>query len=323
MRKILFLILFAIPSVIFAQTTQDISYQGIAIQSNGNQIINANIKIKISIIDNTATGAVLYSETHNVNTSNKGLFSIIIGKGTVVSGTFATINWGINSKFLKVEMDTTGIGNNFIVVSNNQMLSVPYTLYSGKTASVAGNTNINDEIVANRSSNFAFAGDNGIVYVYNSIIDTWSSQIGSVFNASFGTTGITSSNKNFAFAGNNGIVYVYNANLNTWNSQIGSLDAPCDFVEKIVGSNGNFAFAGDNGIIYVYNARLNAWSSQIGRMLCLTGFNIGSNNIFQSNGNFAFSGDNGIIYVYNTKLNSWSSQIGSLVDQTTIVTSNN
>jgi hypothetical protein len=264
----------------------------------------------------------LYSETHSANTSNKGLFSVIIGKGTVVSGTFVTINWGINSKFLKVEMDTTGSGTNYTAVSNNQMLSVPYALYSGKTASIAGNTSINDEIVGNRSSNFAFAGDNGIVYVYNSNINTWSSQIGTVFNASFGPTGITTSNKNFAFAGNNGIIYVYNAKLNLWSSQIGSLDAPCDFVEKIIGSNGNFAFAGTNGIVYVYNTKLNLWSSQIGRMICLSG-GIGNNNIFQSNGNFAFAGDNGIIYVYNSKLNSWSSQIGNLVSQTTIVTSNN
>jgi hypothetical protein len=322
MRKILYFILFVIPSVILGQTFQDISYQGIAIGSNGSQVINTNIAIKISIIDNTATGVVLYSETHSANTSNKGLFSVIIGKGTVVSGTFVTINWGINSKFLKVEMDTTGSGTNYTAVSNNQMLSVPYALYSGKTASIAGNTSINDEIVGNRSSNFAFAGDNGIVYVYNSNINTWSSQIGTVFNASFGPTGITTSNKNFAFAGNNGIIYVYNAKLNLWSSQIGSLDAPCDFVEKIIGSNGNFAFAGTNGIVYVYNTKLNLWSSQIGRMICLSG-GIGNNNIFQSNGNFAFAGDNGIIYVYNSKLNSWSSQIGNLVSQTTIVTSNN
>jgi hypothetical protein len=314
MRKILYFILFVIPSIIFAQTSQDISYQGIAIGSNGTQVINANITIKISIVDNTATGVVLYSETHSANTSNKGLFSVIIGKGTVVSGTFATINWGINSKFLKVEMDTTGSGTNYTVVSNNQMLSVPYALYSGKTASIAGNTNINDEIVGNRSSNFAFASNNGVVYVYNSVINAWSSQIGSVSNIGFGSTestGIISSNQNFAFAGDNGVVYVYNAKLNSWSSQIGSLSASsCNFFQLIAGSNGNFLFASSNGVVYAYNAKLNSWSSQIGNLKCFS-INRSISNIAKSNGNFCFASDNGVVYIYNSNLNSWSSQIGT------------
>jgi hypothetical protein len=316
MNKLLFLLLFVIPTLLLAQVPEGLSYQGIALNSAGNQVKNANISLKISILDNAADGAVLYSETQTTTTSNKGLFAVMVGKGTVVSGTLATINWGVNAKYLKVAIDVAG-GTNYIVVSNNQMLSVPYALYSGKTASFAGNTAINNEIVENRSSNFAFGATDGYVYVYNELTNTWSSQLGRVNDTNFGVSTLISSNKNFAFSATDGYVYVYNAKLNLWNNHLGSLDAPCDYSEPIVGSNGNFAFAATDGYLYVYNARLNTWSSQLGRLNCFySGY---YRDLFEINGNFAFSATDGYVYIYNNKLNSWSSQLGTVVNQSSIV----
>ncbi len=317
MKKIIYILFFLYSTIMFSQTMtmpqapQGITYQAIALNNAGNQLVNSNIKLRFSVIDNSATGTVLYTETHAKTTNDKGLYSLVIGQGTVVTGTFSSIDWGKNAKFLKVEMDSSG-GTNYTIVGSTQMQSVPYALYSGKTASVAGNTNINDDIVDNKNGNFAFVGNNGIIYVYNAKLDLWSSQIGTLDSFQFFSTSLIASNENFAFPGNNGIVYVYNAKINAWSSQIGRLYTYGSLgIVQMVGSNGNFAFAGDNGIVYVYNAKLNVWNSQIGTIINQTGIGITSHIIY-SKGNFAFAGDNGIVYVYNSRLNLWSSQIGQM-----------
>ena len=60
------------------------------------------------------------------------MFSIVIGNGTVVSGTFAGINWGNGTKWLKTEIDIAG-GNNYVVMGSSQFMSVPYALYADKS----------------------------------------------------------------------------------------------------------------------------------------------------------------------------------------------
>lgn len=41
----------------------------------------------------------------------------------------ATIPWGTNDKFIKVEMDPSG-GNTFVTLGTNKLLSVPYAMYA-------------------------------------------------------------------------------------------------------------------------------------------------------------------------------------------------
>ena len=95
-------------------------------------MVSTNISIRISIKDITATGTTLYSETHSATTNQFGLFTLPVGSGTVVSGTFASINWATNAKFMKVEMDPTG-GSSYTDMGTSQLLSVPYALVAGST----------------------------------------------------------------------------------------------------------------------------------------------------------------------------------------------
>ncbi|TDP59303.1 hypothetical protein [Flavobacterium dankookense] len=127
MKKIVFLVTLLTTLITNAQVPQGISYQAIALNTSGNPVVSSNVRVKLSVLDNIATGTVLYSETHLKTTNPQGLFNLTIGQGTVVSGTFNTINWGTNSKFLKVEMDATG-GTNYVAVGTTQLLSVPYAL---------------------------------------------------------------------------------------------------------------------------------------------------------------------------------------------------
>ena len=115
----------------FSQIPQGIPYQAAARNASGQILANTPVLIRFSIIDSVANGTMVYQETHNLVTNSMGLFSTNIGMGSVVIGTFNTIYWGQNFKFLKVELDTSAQGNNYIDMGTQQMMSVPYALYAG------------------------------------------------------------------------------------------------------------------------------------------------------------------------------------------------
>ena len=138
MKKLVLLTALFITFITFAQVPQGISYQAIALNGSGTPVVSSNVRVKLSILDNTTTGTVLYSETHLKTTNAQGLFNLTIGQGTIVTGVFTTINWGTNSKFLKVEMDVTG-GTSYVLVGTTQLLSVPYAMAAGNL--VKNNTN--------------------------------------------------------------------------------------------------------------------------------------------------------------------------------------
>ncbi len=137
MKKILLLSALFISFLTFAQVPQGISYQAIALNGSGTPVVSSNVGIKLSILDASATGTVLYAETHIKTTNPNGLFNVTIGQGTLVSGAFNTINWGVNTKFLKVEMDAAG-GTNYALVGTTQLLSVPYALAADSLVTSAG-----------------------------------------------------------------------------------------------------------------------------------------------------------------------------------------
>ncbi len=122
------------------QPPQALNYQAIARDSAGNTLPNRVIGLRFSILDNSATGTVLYTETFTDTTNLFGLFSVDIGTGTPVAGTFNAINWAVGTKWLKVETDVTG-GNNYSLMGTSQFLSVPYALYAANSGfSYAQNT---------------------------------------------------------------------------------------------------------------------------------------------------------------------------------------
>jgi hypothetical protein len=129
----LFIILQLSFFILLAQPPQAIPYQAVARDNSGNPLVTQTISLLFSIHDSIATGTVVYQETHSVITNMLGLITANIGQGTVVSGTFVTIDWGGGSKFIQVEMDTSG-GSNFVDMGTQQMLSVPFALLAAKSS---------------------------------------------------------------------------------------------------------------------------------------------------------------------------------------------
>jgi formylglycine-generating enzyme required for sulfatase activity len=112
----------------FAQAPNRISYQAEVRNGSNNLVINQLVGIRISILQGSNVGPSVYTETHAPTTNANGLVSLQIGGGTT-SGNFANINWANGPYFLKTETDPTG-GTNYSISGTNQLLSVPYALFS-------------------------------------------------------------------------------------------------------------------------------------------------------------------------------------------------
>jgi hypothetical protein len=125
-------------SITLAQTPPPgIPYQAIARNANGTPYVNANLTVRFSLHEQTATGTVSYAETKSLQTNDLGLFSTTFGSGTPITGTFAVINWAQTTKFLQVEIN---LGSTWVDIGTQQLMSVPYAMYAG-TASTLASTN--------------------------------------------------------------------------------------------------------------------------------------------------------------------------------------
>jgi uncharacterized protein (TIGR02145 family) len=114
---------------IFAQAPQKMSYQAVIRNSNDSLLISTQVGMRISLVQGTPTGTVVFSETQTATTNANGLVSLQIGMGTAVSGTFAGIDWAEGPYYVKTETDLNG-GANYTIISSNEILSVPYALFS-------------------------------------------------------------------------------------------------------------------------------------------------------------------------------------------------
>lgn len=111
---------------LFAQPPQKLSYQAIVRNPLGKLVQNTSVGIRISILQGSASGTVVYTETHTPVTNVNGLVAIEIGGGTT-TGNFSSINWAMGPYFLKSETDPEG-GTNYSVTGVSELLSVPYSL---------------------------------------------------------------------------------------------------------------------------------------------------------------------------------------------------
>jgi uncharacterized protein (TIGR02145 family) len=130
------IVMVTLTCTISAQSPQKMNYQAVIRDAGNTLVTNRTIGIKISILQSSATGTAVYVETHTTKTNANGLATIEIGGGTLVSGTFAAIDWSAGPYFLKTETDPAG-GTSYTITGTSQLLSVPYALYAGKVQNAA------------------------------------------------------------------------------------------------------------------------------------------------------------------------------------------
>jgi hypothetical protein len=115
----------------FSQSPEKMSYQCVVRNAGGALVTNQSVALRISILQGTTAGTVVYSETYNPNpqTNINGLVTVEIGGGVPVTGSLSDIDWASGPYFLKTETDPAG-GTNYSIVGTSQLLSVPYALYA-------------------------------------------------------------------------------------------------------------------------------------------------------------------------------------------------
>jgi hypothetical protein len=144
MKRILTLgfIVFAVMQL-FAQTPEKISYQAIVRNATNQLVTNHNVGMQISILQGSASGVSVFTETHLVTSNPNGLVTFDIGTGTVVNGSFSAINWSNGPFFIKIETDLQG-GTNYSITGTSELISVPYALHAKSAETFTGTLNESD-----------------------------------------------------------------------------------------------------------------------------------------------------------------------------------
>lgn len=160
MKKIVLIAALALGTyMVSAQAPEKMSYQAIVRNASGQLLTNQNVAVRVSVLQGSAAGTVVYSERVSGQTNVNGLVSLEIGSGTVLSGTFNAINWGTNSYYLKTETDPAG-GTNYTITGTSQLLSVPYALYAKSSGGGGGSLTIPYTATTNNASSlFSLTND--------------------------------------------------------------------------------------------------------------------------------------------------------------------
>ena len=132
--KTLFTILLLAAFTMGTAFGQSFNYNGIAMNASGQRLANQTIALRLTVMS-IAIAEPVYVETQTVTTNGVGAYTVQVGQGTAVSGTFASINWMACNHFLRVDMDPAG-GTNYQYVSNGQVLANATVWQCGNTFTV-------------------------------------------------------------------------------------------------------------------------------------------------------------------------------------------
>jgi microcystin-dependent protein len=182
MKKILPIILLFLLSLAFFSSAQNIpqgfKYQTAIRDNTGALLSNKLVALRLSFLRASATGTVIYVETHNLNTNDFGIANLNIGTGTPLQGNFETIDWSNGPYFLKTELDVNN-GSNFLFMGTNQLLSVPFALYAAKSANAENDfdkDSLNEIQQLSLNSNQLQLSKNGGSIILSKYIDNTDSQ---------------------------------------------------------------------------------------------------------------------------------------------------
>lgn len=116
----------------YGQAPEKMSYQAIVRDTNDNLLSNADLGIKISILEDASNGTAIYRETHVAESNVNGLLTLEIGTGVVLLGLFENVDWPNHMYYIKMEVDPNG-GTDYSINGTSQLLTVPYAFHA-KTA---------------------------------------------------------------------------------------------------------------------------------------------------------------------------------------------
>lgn len=240
MKKItLIVLLLSTFTILFAQAPQKMSYQSVIRKTDGTLVINTLVNVKISILQGSASGTATYVETQTATTNTNGLATIAIGGGAPVTGTFAGVNWGTGTYFIKTETDPTG-GTNYTIGGTSQLLSVPYALYAGSSQNKGKTSILLTGKISDAQAAAQIAAESGPytenVYIQdtNGLTTVDLSPITNLVNL------VITKNNNLATINLTGLAYIFDSFIIEGNNALSTLSVP---VLKSVTSGGDSDFS--------------------------------------------------------------------------------
>jgi len=121
------IIMLGMTFILEAQSPLAFNYQGVAANQVGELLSDQTIQLQISLLEDGADGRVLYTEIHEAATDAFGHYMIPIGKGEVVEGDFASLDWSGISIWYQIDIAS---GDVFTTVTSLPLLSVPIANYA-------------------------------------------------------------------------------------------------------------------------------------------------------------------------------------------------
>ncbi len=136
MRKSLLftLILLCTCTAMYAAIASGFNYQAVVRDASGTIIQNQPVSMRFTIRDSTPAGAIVFQQTDTVIPNSFGIITVIVGGGTIVTGTLDGVDWGNNNKFMQVEADLAG-GTSYTDMGTTQIMSVPLAMYAATSGS--------------------------------------------------------------------------------------------------------------------------------------------------------------------------------------------
>ena len=243
MRKVFAFLAAVILAVsVFAQSPQKMSYQAVVRNNSSVLITSTTVGMRVSILQGSPTGTLVYTETQTPVTNTNGLVSIEIGGGTG----FDTINWANGTYFIKTETDPTG-GTNYTITGISQLLTVPYALHAKTAESIIGGFTETDPI-------FTTSPSFGIT---NTNVTNWNSAFGWGNHATTGyLTSFTEADPIYAASVASGITGTDTTNWNNKQEQLTAgtgINITGNMISATGGGNSNDFFLGQDtldGIVY-------------------------------------------------------------------------
>ncbi len=128
-------LLFGVALGAIAQAPPIIHYQAV-IRDGGAVLSEAEIGIRTSILQGSATGSAVYSQTDTITSTPDGLVNIAIGQSNNQTGVLSEVDWSAGPYFVKLETDPEG-GDAYTGSETMQFVSVPFGYLSAESASAS------------------------------------------------------------------------------------------------------------------------------------------------------------------------------------------
>ena len=131
-----------------------ILFQAVATDPDGNPASNRTVYVQASIIQGSPSSSAVYAETFKVMASNSGVFTIVIGQGTRLSGPSSIngLDWSQSPYYLNLKVALEPVipvanwtaSSEYVDMGTTQFWSTPYALYAGSVQGMNLKLNIAD-----------------------------------------------------------------------------------------------------------------------------------------------------------------------------------